>query len=145
MKVVASVSVEVLALTSINLGRLRHRMLVALRVVPVAALHCRQHFFRLSTVLRLLASLCEMVKAEGLTLEEGLTRGSGLVLKVLDDVVVGLMVAYLLLLLPVVMRFGLLVGSRVLVVNVAQLTASLDQRHLDRVCLVTVVRTHLLL
>lgn len=145
MKVVASVSVEVLALTSINLGRLRHRMLVALRVVPVAALHCRQHFFRLSTVLRLLASLCEMVKAEGLTLEEGLTRGSGLVLKVLDDVVVGLMVAYLLLLLPVVMRFGLLVGSRVLVVNVTQLTASLDQRHLDRVCLVTVVRTHLLL
>ena len=74
-----------------------------------------------------------MVKAEGLTLEEGLTRGSSLVLKILDDVVVGLMVAYLLLLLPVVMGFGLLVGSRVLVVNVTQLTASLDQRHLDRV------------
>lgn len=135
MKVVASVSVEVLALTSVNLGRLRHRMLVALRVVPVAALHRRQHFFRLTTVLRLLASL----------LEEGLTRGSSLVLKILDDVVVGLMVAYLLLLLPMVMGFGLLVGSRVLVVNVTQLTASLDQRHLDRVCLVTVVRTHLLL
>lgn len=54
-------------------------------------------------------------------------------MKVLDDVVVGLMVAYLLLLLPVVVRFGLLVGSRILVINVTQLTAGLDQRHLDRV------------
>lgn len=66
-------------------------------------------------------------------------------MEVLDDVVIGLDVADLLLLLAVVVRFGLFVGARVLVVNVAQLAASLDQGHLDGVGLVPVVRTHLLL